>query len=489
MAHFPDNPGFTGLMRMVRIEGDIHDLEIEGAVPADLDGAFYRVHPDPQFPPKYADDQFFNGDGMVSQFRFRGGRIDFRQRYAQTDKWKLERAAGRSLFGAYRNPLTDEDSVKGKIRGTANTNVLVHAGKLFAMKEDSPCLIMDAETLATEGYTDFGGDLPISAFTAHPKIDPETGNFCGFGYSLDGPLTRACEYFEIDPAGKVVRRVPFEVPHYTMLHDFGITQDYALFNVSPYMSSREQLEKVEPHFKYDPSLPFYLGVLRRDGSAPIRWFRADPSFCGCHVMNAFQDGTKVHFDLPVSQNNSLFFFPDVHGHPFDREAGKTWLTRLTVDMSANSDELTEMRQIGQMPGEFPRIDDRMAGRPYRHGWMCTYAFDKPYNGPPGPFVGVLNSLTHFDLETGAETVWWAGPDSGIQEPAFIPRAKDAPEGDGYLVALVDNHITNYTDLCIFDALKLDQGPIARAKLPIRLRQGLHGNWAPAERIRAIEAAE
>jgi carotenoid cleavage dioxygenase len=102
---------------------------------------------------------------------------------------------------------------------------------------------------------------------------------------------------------------------------------------------------------------------------------------------------------------------------------------------------------------------------------------------------VLNSLTHFDLETGAETVWWAGPDSGIQEPAFIPRAKDAPEGDGYLVALVDNHITNYTDLCIFDALKLDQGPIARAKLPIRLRQGLHGNWAPAERIRALDAAE
>ena len=201
MAHYPQNPLFTGLLGLVRLEGDIHDLEVIGEIPAELDGAFYRVHPDPQFPPKYPDDQFFNGDGMISMFRIRGGRIDWKQRYAQTDKWKLERAAGRALFGAYRNAQTDEDSVKGQIRGTANTNVLVHAGKLFAMKEDSPCLIMDANSLETEGYTNFGGDLPISAFTAHPKIDPDTGNFCGFGYSLAGPLTRECCYFEIDPNG------------------------------------------------------------------------------------------------------------------------------------------------------------------------------------------------------------------------------------------------------------------------------------------------
>ena len=104
MVHFPNEPLYQDILRLVRLEGDIADLEIEGAVPADLDGAFYRVHPDPQFAPKYANDQFFNGDGMVSMFRFRDGRISFRQRYAQTDKWKLERAAGKALFGAYRNP-------------------------------------------------------------------------------------------------------------------------------------------------------------------------------------------------------------------------------------------------------------------------------------------------------------------------------------------------------------------------------------------------
>ena len=140
MSHFPNTRGFTGTLRPLRLEGDILDIETEGDIPEQLSGSFHRVHPDAQFPPKFEDDQFFNGDGMVSLFRFRNGKVDFRQRYAQTDKWKLERAAGRALFGAYRNPLTDDDSVKGRIRGTANTNVMVHAGKLYAMKEDSPCL-------------------------------------------------------------------------------------------------------------------------------------------------------------------------------------------------------------------------------------------------------------------------------------------------------------------------------------------------------------
>ena len=489
MAHYPQNPLFNGLLGLVRIEGDIHDLEVTGDIPPELDGAFFRVHPDPQFPPKYADDQFFNGDGMVSQFRIKDGKADWKQRYAKTDKWKLERAAGHALFGAYRNAQTDDQSVKGEIRGTANTNVLVHANRLFAMKEDSPCLIMDPNTLETEGYTDFGGNLPISAFTAHPKIDPDSGNFCGFGYALAGPLSRECCYFEIDPDGAVVRKAEFTVPYYTMLHDFGITRDYAVFNVSPWTSDQSVLDEVRPHFYYDRDLPFYIGVMRRDGDgSDMRWFKMDPSICGCHVMNAVQDGTKVHLDLPVSQTGSLPFFPEKDGRPFDPVAATTYLSRVTVDLASNSDQIESVTPIGKAPGEFPRIDDRFASKPYRHGWQITYDFAKPYNGGPGPFVGVLSTITHYDLANGEEQSWWAGPDSAFQEPCFIPRSASAGEGDGWLIALVDNHITNISELCIFEALDLPKGPVARIRLPLRLRQGLHGNWVPAARLEAARIA-
>lgn len=485
MVHFPQEPIYRDVLRLVRLEGDIADLEIEGEVPPDMDGAFYRVHPDPQFAPRKPGDQFFNGDGMVTMFRIGDGKVGFRQRWAKTDKWKLENAAGRALFGSYRNPLTDDPAVAGRHRGTANTNVLVFNGKLLAMKEDSPCLLMDKQSLETQGYTDFDGELALSTFAAHPKIDPDTGNLCGFSYAAKGPLSRDATYFEISPEGHVVRRAEFEVPYYTMLHDFAIAGDYAVFPVSPYSSDMGVLEQDRPHFYYDRSLPSYVGVLRRDGDGgDMRWFRQEPSVCSCHVMNAFQVGSRIHLDTPVSKIGSLPFFPDKHGAPFDPELAMTELSRFTVDLMSNSDTVENIERLGDAPGEFPRIDDRMAGKPYRHGWMVTYDLDKPYNGPPGPFAGVLNALTHFDLATGEEQSWWCGPDGSLQEPCFIPRSADAPEGDGWMVALVDNHVTNYSDLCIFDALAVAKGPVARAKLPIRLRQGLHGNWADAGKLAA-----
>ena len=479
MAHFPDTPGFTGTLRPIRMEGDILDLEIEGEVPAQLNGTFHRVHPDAQFAPRFDSDQFFNGDGMVSLFHFHDGKIDFRQRYAQTDKWKLERAAGRALFGAYRNPLTDDPSVDGQIRGTANTNVMVHAGRLYAMKEDSPCLPMDPLTLETEGYTSFGGKLRSQTFCAHPKIDPKTGNMIAFAYATTGLLTRDMAYFEIDADGRVVKEIAFQNPYYCMMHDFGVTEDYACFHVVPIVSSWDRLRKGLPHFGFDTTLPVYLGVLPRNGTAEdIRWFRAPKTVFASHVMNAWNEGTRVHFDTPVAEGNSFPFFPDVHGAPFDPVAARPHLTRWTVDMTSNGDEFESVERLTDMIGEFPRIDDRFATLRHKHGWMLVMDPSMPFEGPAGRASGfIMNRIGHLDFTTGRQTSWWAGPQSIIQEPCFVPRTPDAPEGDGYVIALVDNLVTNYSDLVILDAQNVEAGPIARAKLPIRIRSGLHGNWA------------
>ena len=194
MAKFPKTPSYTGVFEPIRIESDVADLDIEGEVPADLDGAFFRVQPDPKHPPLLGDDIAFNGDGMIGQFRFKDGRVDFKQRYCRTDKLVLEEKAGRALFGAYRNPLQDDPSVKGRYRGTANTNAYFHGGYLFGLKEDSPAVAMDANTLETFGYHDFDGQITSPTFTAHPKVDPRTGDMCCFGYAAKGLLTTDMVY-------------------------------------------------------------------------------------------------------------------------------------------------------------------------------------------------------------------------------------------------------------------------------------------------------
>ncbi len=485
MAHFPDSPAFTGFNAPSRIECDIPNLAHEGVIPPELDGAFFRVQPDPQFPPRLGDDISFNGDGMITRFHIHDGQCDIRQRWAKTDKWKLENKAGKGLFGAYRNPLGDDDSVKGEIRGTANTNAFIYAGKLWAMKEDSPALTMDPATMETFGFEKFGGKMTGQTFTAHPKIDPHTGNMIAIGYAASGLCTDDVCYYEISPEGALIREIWFKVPYYCMMHDFGVTEDYLVLHIVPSIGSWERLEKGLPHFGFDTTLPVHLGIIpRRDGvmQDDIRWFTRNNCFAS-HVMNAFQEGTKVHFDTPEAQNNMFPFFPDVHGAPFNPMQAASRLTRWTVDMASNSEEFDSIERLTETVGEFPRIDDRMTGLPYRYGWMLEMDMARPVELKGGSAGGMLmNCLFLIDHQTKKEQHWWCGPTASLQEPCFIPRSKDAPEGDGWIVQVCNRLDQHKSDLLIFDALKIEKGPVATVHIPFALRFGLHGNWANADEI-------
>lgn len=475
---FPETRNFTGLFAPSGVEAEVRNLPvIEGEIPADLDGVFYRVAPDPQWAPLARDDIWFNGDGIVTAFDFRKGEVGLRQRWVRTEKFDLERAAGKALFGAYRNPLTDLPSVKGKVRSTANTNVVVHAGKLLALKEDGRPFAMDPTTLETIGEWNFGGKLNSETFTAHPKVDPDTGEMLAFGYAAKGLLTRDMAFYVIDPEGQITREVWFELPYYCMMHDFGITADYVLFHVVPIVGSWERLQQGKPHFGFDRRLPVHLGVLPRKGGArDLRWFTA-PNLFASHVMNAYNQGERVYFDTPTAAGNMFPFFPDVEDAPFDPERAQARVTRWSVDMDDDEDRI-RMQRLCDLVGEFPRIDDRFAGKEYSHGFLLVQDSSKPIDLPDVRSATgfMMNTLAHINFETRETDNFWIGPTSSLQEPAFIPRPGSSAEADGYLV-LIENRLAELgSRLLLFRADQVAAGPVARVALPFRLRVGLHGNW-------------
>ncbi len=99
----------------------------------------------------------------------------------------------------------------------------------------------------------------------------------------------------------------------------------------------------------------------------------------------------------------------------------------------------------------------------------------------------MNTLGHIDLATGRQKSWWCGAVSSLQEPCFIPRSKDAPEGEGYIVGLCNRLKEMRSDLLLFDAQHIDEGPIATIKMPLRVRPGLHGNWHNADQLGSLPA--
>jgi carotenoid cleavage dioxygenase len=241
-----------------------------------------------------------------------------------------------------------------------------------------------------------------------------------------------------------------------------------------------------PYFGFDTTMPVYLGVMPRDGDAKdMKWFKSPNLFCS-HVMNAFNDGSKVHFDVPVAKNNMFPFFPDVHGNPYKPDEAASYMTRWTVDYNSKGDEFESSERMTDMMGEFPRIDDRYATQQHDYGWLLVMDQSLPFNGPGGRASGLmLNKLGYMDFLTGKQSEWWCGPDSVIQEPCFVPRSPDSPQGDGYLIALVDDIVNNYSALAILDAQAIEEGPIGKVKLPFRLRQGLHGNWADERKLSQV----
>lgn len=469
MPVFPDIPMFQGINAPSRIEVDLHDLETEGEVPRHLNGVFYRIAPDHQYPPRFVDDVPFNADGTVSRFLFENGRVRLRHRYVRTERFRLERAAGRALYGKYRNPFTDDPSVRGKSRNLANTTPIVWDGKLLALREDSPPIALDPITLETLGDWNFHGTLNGRTFTAHPKIDPVSGQMIAFGFAAQGLFSRDVAYYEIGPNGRITHEVWFEAPYHCMLHDFGVTADYAVFPIIPVCGvGVDALKAGAPHYAWDSQKDIHLGVLPRGGTAgDLRWFRAPNQFCS-HVMNAFNDGSRVHIDVPVAKGNLFPFFPEP-GQPWKPALAQPRLTRWTVDLASRREGFESVEQLSAFVGEFPRHDHRYQTRPYRHGWLLGFDSQR-------------GSIAHVDYRSGRTHTWSPDANTSLQEPCFIPRSPTAREGDGYIITVATRIRELRTDVFLLDAQQLEQGPIATLHLPIRLRPGYHGSWAPRSQL-------
>ncbi|MEN0613896.1 carotenoid oxygenase family protein [Klebsiella indica] len=477
---FPDTPEFTGLYKPSRVEASIVDLEVEGTIPEAINGTFYQVAPDPQYPPMLGNDIFFNGDGIVSAFRFTGGKVSLKRRYVETERLKAQRREHRSLNGVYRNVYTN-DPLAASNNTTANTTVITHNGILLSMKEDSLPWALNPDTLETIGEWDFNGQIKSATFTAHPKRDPDNDALLCFAYEAKGDATPDIAYFEISDTGELTREIWFQAPYAAMIHDFAVTQNYVIFPIIPLTADLERMRKGGQHFQWQPDLPQLFGVLPRNGSAQdIRWFYGPVNGFQGHTLNAYEEGNKIFVDMPVTNGNVFYFFPQADGAVPPPESLKAALMRWTFDLDAEDhDVVPQLLTATPFPCEFPRCDERYNGKPYRYGFTLAYDPQLPFDSAT---LGALpfqffNQLARIDVVTGKSEMWYPGDAQCFQEPAFIPRSKDAPEGDGWVVCVMNDLRAHTSELLIMDTAHWVQGPLARVKIPFRLRMSLHGNWS------------
>jgi carotenoid cleavage dioxygenase len=470
---YPDVFDFAGFNAPSRIECDIYDLVVEGEIPAEIDGSWFRAIPDHQFPPKFAKDTYLSGDGMISLMRIRNGHADFKQRYVMTERLKNDRAARRALHGLYRNPYTDDPSVKGKDRTVANTTPVWHGGRLLMTKEDGVPYEVDPKTLETKGQFNYGGRLRSQTFTAHPRQDDDTGEMFFFGYEASGLATRDVAFCIEDKNGELTHEEWFEAPYVSLMHDFLVTKEHIVFPVWPMTSDLARLQAGGAHWIWEPEKGSYIGIMPRGGSVKqLRWFHVEPR-AAFHYLNAHSDGNRVHIDFAPGKVVAFPFIQEASGiHVPPDKMGGRGLVRWTFDLAKPGDGYEE-NPIGP-GGDMPCVARKDAMRDYEIGYYQTYF---PQNGPPhiaGPVGAGFNTIARIAVKSGKLATYAPGAHATVQEHVHIPSKQ--PGHEGYLIFAVDLHDRMGSEVQILEAGRIENGPIARIAMPFRLRNQVHGTW-------------
>jgi carotenoid cleavage dioxygenase len=277
----------------------------------------------------------------------------------------------------------------------------------------------------------------------------------------------------------VTRETRLKVPYVSMVHDWAITESHVIFPVFGYVTSQERLQDGEIHWIWDSEAPTFFGVLPRNGEASdIRWFKG-PNRAIVHTFNARTEGEKVILEAPIFDSNPFPFFPFTDGSKWDPVKSRCMIRRITFDLGSSDDGFREEILFPDVPVvDLSRVDERFVGRDTRYGYTSFNDHAKPLDRDR---LGtgakrITNSYGVFDMKDGTMRSFFAGPTHALQEVTFVPRHKDAGEGDGWLIGTASNYAEMHTELIVADAQHPEDGAVARVILPFRSNVQVHGRW-------------
>jgi len=516
-------------------------------LPEDLNGAFIRTGPNPYFNPlgRY---HWFDGDGMSHVVRFKNGTASYCNRWVDSARLSEEKKAGyaaggkigdqRGIFGLAHVLLNLLKIKIGVVSakdglGQGNTALAFHAGRLLTLHEaDLPyhlriaCnglvetidrITFDGKLLSSHPHNNdnnkenthnhnkengAASDIPKAPifsspaaskarpahFTAHPKIDPKTGEMFAFAYSVE--QDPYLWFTRIDASGNVV--ADFPVPGLrgpVMMHDFALTQNHVIFIDAPlFFKPEAMIRRGTLPFVFDKTSPFRLGVMRRDlevaDKDSVMWFNLEPAMC-FHVANAWEtkgistangfENLEIEVYLCLFKDFSLDNFTAVS------EDAEPHLTRVTLNLKTGE---AISQQLLNLCGDFPTVPASLVAQPTRYAYVAT--FNTGAHGMP-LFYGVAKiDLTASGAENATVGLIEYGKGRIGGECYFVPRTNGSlEEDDGYLMTYVYDEDMKESECVVYDAKTMNNKPVARVGLAgHRIPHGFHCTWVTEEQLKS-----
>lgn len=445
------NPFLQGPFAPVAEELTESRLKVTGQLPIDLQGLYARIGPNPMKAPNPKKYHWFTGDGMVHGIRLEQGQaLWYRNRYLGSQS--VQKALGRPPLAGQTRGVFD----------TVNTNVYGHAGRIWASVEAGPSPIELDGQLASVRHSLLGSERPLP-FSAHPHLDPITGDLHAVCY--DAMKHRELFYVRVAAQGGVDKTVSIPVKHGPMVHDCAITRSQVVVLDLPVTFSWWSLLKRENFpYAWNPKHQARVGLLPREGQASdMRWYEVAPCYV-FHTCNAFDqaDGSVI-LDVVVHQRmfDRSRLGPEADGRPvFER-----WT------LPAQGHQVVR-EVICTRSQEFPRLNERLVGQPYRYAYAVEFSVDNQ---------GGQCLLKH-DLHERRTTEHRFGTHRKPGEFVFVPRPDATAEDAGWLVGYAYNLDIQRGEFHVIDAQDMTGPAQAIVELPARVPMGFHGNWIDSQHL-------
>jgi len=382
------------------------------------------------------------------------GSVSYKNRYVRTAAHMLseERRSNiyRSLipidWRAIGAALQNHWRTGSLFANVANTSIVSFNGKLLALVESSiPYELSSSPCLSTVGPFDFEGKWQFP-FTAHPKIDPATGEMFVFGYSVVGrpPYVK---YGVVSPQGELVHQTSIDsIKRPCMMHDFAITENHTIFMHLPLLFEWGGLFGGHPVLRFDKQQPARFGILKRkDPGSEVRWIESSPCYV-FHTVNAWEEGNDIvllgcRYDdvdvIDVRKNQ-----PYLYEWRFNASNGV--MTEKVLDQS---------RWL-----EFPSINPQYVGRKNRYSYLNNS----------------LSGFVKYDYETSSFKEYNFGDNRVGGEPQFVPRPSGMGEDDGWVLGFTTDVMGDQSEFIVLNAQDLSL--IAHVHIPARVPLGFHGSF-------------
>ena len=216
--------------------------------------------------------------------------------------------------------MIEDSPVGAEAARAAGMKVLGYTGnveaELLALRSE-----VNPHTLQTVGKWDFGGKLRSETFTAHPRVDPITGELFFFGYEAGGLCTLDVAYGVADAEGNLVSEQWFEQPYCATIHDFVITEKYAIWPIFPTTADLDRLKAGGAHWAHQQELESWLAIMPRYGKVEeMKWIKGPVGVSVFHEVNAYDDGDLVHIDLCLTDTNAFSFMREAGGIHRDQQS-------------------------------------------------------------------------------------------------------------------------------------------------------------------------